>query len=137
MATEMFAAPPFAPHGVQAPANIAPPGSPLVSPAGFGPSVPGTPIPQGQIPGTNLIPASPTQVLSLGNRVPALMPVAQSGSGVPDKVHSAVPAYDPRFGAAFLGVPQAPSASDSREHAGAASPFYFLGDGHGQPSPVA
>ncbi len=28
--------------GVQAPVNIAPPGSPLASPAGFGPSVPGT-----------------------------------------------------------------------------------------------
>jgi cysteine desulfurase/selenocysteine lyase len=78
LATELFAAPPFAPTGVQAPANIAPAGSPLVSPAGFGPSVPGTPIPQGQIPGTNLLPASPTQVLSLGNRAPALLPVAQN-----------------------------------------------------------
>ena len=45
--------------GVQAPVNIAPPGSPLASPAGLGPSVPGTPIPQGFIPGANLLPASP------------------------------------------------------------------------------
>ena len=47
LANEFFTAPPFARQlgvpGVQAPANIAPPGSPLVSPAGFGPSVPGTP----------------------------------------------------------------------------------------------
>ncbi|MDM0035271.1 family 2A encapsulin nanocompartment cargo protein cysteine desulfurase [Variovorax sp. J22P271] len=111
--------------GLQAPANIAPPGSPLVSPAGFGPSVPGTPIPQGQIPGINLIPASPTQVLSLGHRAPALLPHATSANGVPDQVTSAVPAYEPRFGSGLLGVPEAQ----------AASPFYFLGAGYGQPSP--
>jgi cysteine desulfurase/selenocysteine lyase len=106
LATEFFAAPPFSPRGVQAPANIAPAGSPLASPAGFGPSVPGTPIPQGQIPGTNLIPASPTQVLSLGNRAPALAPVAPAGNGVPDKVFSTLPAYEPRLGGAVLGVPE-------------------------------
>ena len=104
LANEFFSAPPFARQlsvpGVQAPANIAPPGSPLVSPAGFGPSVPGTPIPQGQIPGTNLIPASPTQVLSLGNRAPALLPAAQAGNGVPDKAFGAIPAYEPRNGGA-------------------------------------
>lgn len=120
-----FAGVPVVPPGVQAPANIAPPGSPLVSPAGFGPSVPGTPIPQGQIPGTNLIPASPTQILSLGNRAPALLAHATSANGVPDQVTSAVPAYEPRFGSGLLGVPEA--------HA--ASPFYFLGDAYGQPLP--
>src|SRR5256885_16027225 len=31
------------PAGVQAPVNVAPPGSPLASPAGLGPGVPGTP----------------------------------------------------------------------------------------------
>jgi cysteine desulfurase/selenocysteine lyase len=134
LASEFFAAPPFGPHGVQAPANIAPAGSPLASPAGLGPSVPGTPIPQGQIPGTNLIPGSPTQVLSLGNRVPALLPAAQAGNGVPDKALSAIPAYEPRTGGALLGVPQAvgaaaPSAGDS--------PYYFLSDGYGQPAPAA
>src|SRR6218665_1278779 len=46
------------PAGVQAPANGAPAGSPLSSPAGLGPGVPGTPIPMGQMPGTNLLPAS-------------------------------------------------------------------------------
>jgi cysteine desulfurase/selenocysteine lyase len=141
MATELFAAPPFAQSfaapGVQAPGNIAPAGSPLVSPAGFGPNVPGTPIPQGQIPGTNLIPGSPTQVLSLGNRGPALMPVAQAGNGVPDKVFSAVPGYDSRIGGLFQGVPQAPGSANPRDGAGAASPFYFLNDAHGAPSPVA
>nr|WP_229417478.1 family 2A encapsulin nanocompartment cargo protein cysteine desulfurase [Massilia sp. Root418] len=108
LATEFFAAPPFAPRGVQAPANIAPAGSPLASPAGFGPGVPGTPIPQGQFPGTNLIPASPTQVLSLANRAPALAPAAPAGNGVPDKVFSALPAYEPRAGGAVLGVPAVP-----------------------------
>ncbi|MFJ9533511.1 family 2A encapsulin nanocompartment cargo protein cysteine desulfurase [Herbaspirillum sp. NPDC101396] len=133
LATEFFSAPPappFAPHGVQAPANIAPPGSPLVSPAGFGPGVPGTPIPQGQIPGTNLIPASPTQVLSLGNRAPALAPVAPAGNGVPDKLLSAGPAYDPRSGGGLLGVPE--SVGGARPQAGA-SPYYFLSDSYGQP----
>jgi len=133
LATAFFAAPPappFAPHGVQAPGNIAPPGSPLVSPAGFGPSVPGTPIPQGQIPGTNLLPASPTQVLSLGNRAPALAPVAPAGNGVPDKLLSAIPAYEPRSGGALLGVPE--SAGSAPPQAGA-SPYYFVSDAYGQP----
>jgi cysteine desulfurase/selenocysteine lyase len=131
LATELFAAPPFAPTGVQAPANIAPAGSPLVSPAGFGPSVPGTPIPQGQIPGTNLLPASPTQVLSLGNRAPVLLPVAPAGNGVPDKILSAVPAYEPRSGGALLGVPEV--AGSSRPQAGA-SPYYFLNQVAGVPA---
>ncbi|MQA41932.1 SufS family cysteine desulfurase [Rugamonas sp. FT29W] len=131
MASAMFAAPPgapafpFPPPGVQAPGNIAPPGSPLVSPAGFGPGVPGTPIPQGQVPGTNLIPASPTSVLSLGNRAPALLPVAPAGNGVPDKAFSAIPAYEPRNGGALLGVPEALDAG--RPQAGA-SPYYFLSE---------
>ncbi len=134
LANEFFTAPPFARQlgapGVQAPANIAPPGSPLVSPAGFGPSVPGTPIPQGQIPGTNLIPASPTQVLSLGNRAPALLPAAQAGNGVPDKAFGAVPAYEPRNGGALLGVPEAVgTASPPAE----ASSYYFLSERYGQP----
>nr|WP_154375944.1 family 2A encapsulin nanocompartment cargo protein cysteine desulfurase [Duganella guangzhouensis] len=117
-------------HGVQAPGNIAPPGSPLVSPAGFGPGVPGTPIPQGQLPGTNLIPASPTQVLSLGNRAPALAPAAQAGNGVPDKVYSSLPAYEPRSGSSVLGVPEAVGADAP---SAGASPFYFLNERYGQP----
>ena len=116
--------------GVQAPANIAPPGSPLASPAGLGPAVPGTPIPQGQLPGTNLIPASPTQVLSLGNRAPALAPVAPAGNGVPDKVYSTLPAYEPRSGGAVLGVPEAVGAEAP---SAGASPFYFLNERNGQP----
>ncbi len=129
------------PAGVQAPVNIAPAGSPLASPAGFGPGVPGTPIPQGQVPGTNLIPASPAQVLSLGNRAPALLPHAPAGNGVPDHVASALPAYEPRLGGGVLGVPEAHAASPSQvashpaaNTGGLSSPFYFLGDGHGHPS---
>ena len=143
MATELFAAkpfgagasllPPLSVPGVQAPANIAPPGSPLVSPAGFGPSVPGTPIPQGQIPGTNVLPASPTHVLSLANRAPALLPVAPAGNGVPDKLFSAGPAYEPRSGGSLLGVPE--QAPLPRHPAAGDSPYYFLNAQHGQPSP--
>ena len=108
--------------GVQAPVNIAPAGSPLVSPAGFGPGVPGTPIPQGQVPGTNLIPASPTPALSLAHRAPALLPHAAAGNGLPDNVVTQLPAYEPRLGSGALGVPQA------------ASPFYFVSDSFGHPS---
>jgi cysteine desulfurase/selenocysteine lyase len=108
--------------GAQFPANIAPPGSPLVSPAGFGPSVPGTPIPQGQIPGANVLPASPTQLPSLANRAPALLPHAVAGNGVPDNVLSVAPAFEPRLGGTVLGVPQqvgaplAPSAPQRQRH---------------------
>ena len=124
--------------GVQAPVNIAPAGSPLVSPAGFGPGVPGTPIPQGQVPGTNLIPASPTPVLSLAHRAPALLPHAAAGNGVPDNLVTQLPAYEPRFGGAALGVPEASgaTASEASRHpaTGRASPFYFVSDSFGHPS---
>ncbi|WOI46854.1 family 2A encapsulin nanocompartment cargo protein cysteine desulfurase [Acidovorax sp. BLS4] len=129
------------PPGVQAPANIAPPGSPLASPAGFGPSVPGTPIPQGQVPGTNLLPASPTQVLSLGHRAPALLPHATAANGLPDTVVSTLPAYEPRLGSGVLGVTEASGASASQAAAhpaapaSAASPYYFVGERQAQPSP--
>jgi cysteine desulfurase/selenocysteine lyase len=122
--------------GAQFPANIAPPGSPLVSPAGFGPSVPGTPIPQGQIPGANVLPASPTQLPSLANRAPALLPHAVAGNGVPDNVLSVAPAFEPRSGGAVLGVPQqvgAPLAPSAPQTA-AASPFYFLNNSYGHPT---
>ena len=124
--------------GVQAPVNLAPAGSPLTSPAGLGPGVPGTPIPQGQFPGSNLIPASPTPVLSIANRAPALLPHAQAGNGLPDNVVSQLPAYEPRFGSGALGVPEASgaSASEASRHSSVASvsPFYFLNDGFGHPS---
>jgi len=138
MATALFSALPGespGPVGLQAPVNIASPGSPLASPAGFGPGVPGTPIPQGLVPGANLLPASPTPVLSLGNRAPALLPHATAANGLPDTVVSTVPAYEPRFGSAVLGVPEAQAAGASSAVRHPASPFYFLGDDHGQPSP--
>ncbi len=129
------------PAGVQAPVNIAPAGSPLASPAGFGPSVPGTPFPQGLVPGANLAPASPTPVLSLAHRAPALLPHATAANGVPDTVVTAVPGYEPRFGSGVLGVPEAAGASGASagSHPAAntspSSPFYFLSPQHGQPSP--
>ncbi|MNR98256.1 Cysteine desulfurase [compost metagenome] len=113
--------------GVQAPVTLAPPGSPLASPAGFGPSVPGTPIPQGQIPGSNLLPASPAQLPSLANRAPALLPHASAPNGVPDTVISTLPAYEPRLGGAALGVPQA--ALPSQASGEQAAPYYFLQQG--------
>ena len=113
MANALFSAAPGSapalpglPAGVQAPVNVAPPGSPLASPAGLGPGVPGTPIPQGQAPGSNLLPASPAPLASLAHRAPALLPHAQAGNGVPDHVVSALPAYEPRLGSQVLGVPQ-------------------------------
>ncbi|HEY0200683.1 MAG TPA: family 2A encapsulin nanocompartment cargo protein cysteine desulfurase [Burkholderiaceae bacterium] len=121
--------------GVQAPVNIAPPGSPFVSPAGLTLNVPGTPIPQGQIPGANMLPASPTPVLSLANRAPALVPHAQAGNGVPDTLASVAPAYAPRLGSAVLAVPetQGTSAQQAAQHP--AAPYYFLDSSHGHPSP--
>jgi cysteine desulfurase/selenocysteine lyase len=135
--------------GVQAPVNLAPAGSPLSSPAGFGPAVPGTPIPPGQVPGTNLIPASPTPVLSLAHRAPALLPHAQAGNGLPDNLVTQLPAYEPRFGGGVLGVPEAVGPSEApvpafpQRREGAipfglaapnASPFYFLSDSFDHPS---
>ncbi len=120
--------------GAQVPVNIAPPGSALANPAGFGPGVPGTPIPQGQIPGSNLVQGSPTQALSLGNRAPALVPHAVAPNGVPDHVLSAVPAYEPRFGNVLLGEPKAQVAQAAPTATRPdASPFYFLNHQFGHP----
>ena len=129
------------PLGVQAPVNIAPAGSPLASAAGFGPGVPGTPFPQGLVPGANLLPASPTPVLSLANRIPALQPHALAGNGVPDIAHTQAPAYEPRFGGSALGVPEAAPAvaplgfNTPAPNAGGAWPFYFLNENYGHPQP--
>jgi cysteine desulfurase/selenocysteine lyase len=124
MASAMFGAlsagPPGAPPlGAQAPGNLAPAGSPLASPAGLGPGVPGTAIPQGRMPGANLMPATPTQALTPLNRAPGLMPSAPAGNGVPDKLLGAVPAYEPRLGGALLGVPAASMPSATPQ-------FYFI-----------
>ena len=98
--------------------------------------MPGTPIAQGQVPGANLIPASPPQVLSLGNRAPALVPHAVAGNGVPDKLASAVPAYEPRLAGAASACPKHPQCRKLRRNPAAnAVPFYFLGEQHGHPSP--
>jgi len=105
--------------------NPAPPGSPLAGPGGAGTGVPGLSLPQGKAPGANLLPSSPTHVLSLGNRVPALAPHAVSQNNVPDSVTSAAPALEPRFGGAALGV-GAPDAGPRDQLA--SSPFYFLRD---------
>lgn len=102
--------PSTAAFGAQPPTTWAPGGSPLASPAGFSPNVPGTPIPQGQISGTNVLPSTPGTVLALGHRAEALRPHAVAGNGVPDQAFAALPAYEPRLGHATDGVPQATAA---------------------------
>jgi len=72
--------------------------------------VPGTPIPPGQIPGSNLVPSAPGTVLALGHRAEALRPHAVAGNGVPDQAFAALPAYEPHLGHATDGVPQATAA---------------------------
>jgi cysteine desulfurase/selenocysteine lyase len=136
MASAMFSAlPGDPPAGVQAPVNLAPAGSPLSSPSGFGAGVPGTPIPQGLVPGTNLIPASPTPLASLAHRAPALAPHAAAGNGLPDKLTTELPAYEPRLGSGALGVPEAAGAgAPVPATAGTPSPFYFVSHSVGHPS---
>ncbi|HYS64795.1 MAG TPA: family 2A encapsulin nanocompartment cargo protein cysteine desulfurase [Paraburkholderia sp.] len=117
--------------------NPAPAGSPLAGPGGAGTGVPGAALPQGHVPGGNLLPSAPTHVLSLGNRAPALAPHAVAPNGLPDSAVTVAPALDPRFGGAALGVPegygaQRPSAggaaSESPVSPASASPYYFLGE---------
>ena len=93
-----------APVGLQLPSQLAPPGSPLASPVGLAPNVPGNPIPLGQVPGTNLLPSSHAPVLSLGNRAHVAVPDAVAGNGVPDKAFSTLPGYEPRLGGLTQGV---------------------------------
>ncbi|MDR2298634.1 MAG: cysteine desulfurase [Comamonas sp.] len=99
-------------QGAQPPATWAPGGSPLAASSGFSPNVPGTSPLQGQVPGSNLLPSSPSTSLSLVNRAPAALPQAQAGNGVPDKAFAALPAYEPRL-AGFTDsahLQQAPTA---------------------------
>ncbi|MFM0046778.1 family 2A encapsulin nanocompartment cargo protein cysteine desulfurase [Paraburkholderia sediminicola] len=127
--------------------NPAPAGSPLAGPGGAGTGVPGAALPQGHVPGGNLLPSAPTHVLSLGNRAPALAPHAAAQNGLPDSIVTVAPALDPRFGGAALGVPEGQGAQ--RPSGGGASPaspvspastapYYFLGEtGHARTSNVA
>ncbi|WP_408230524.1 family 2A encapsulin nanocompartment cargo protein cysteine desulfurase [Paraburkholderia dipogonis] len=124
--------------------NPAPAGSPLAGPGGTGTGVPGAALPQGHVPGGNLLPSAPTQILSLGNRAPALAPHATAANGLPDNVVTVAPALDPRFGGAALGVPEghgaqrpsaggaSPASVASPVSPASASPYYFLGE-LGQP----
>lgn len=113
LATALFRSLPgsAAPQGAQPPTTWAPGGSPLASPAGLAPNVPGTPLPQGQIPGANVLPSNPGTVLALGQRAATAGPHAVAGNGVPDQAFTALPAYDPRLASATDGVPQAAAAA--------------------------
>ncbi|MEG3002215.1 MAG: aminotransferase class V-fold PLP-dependent enzyme, partial [Comamonas sp.] len=116
--------PSSAAFGAQPPTTWAPGGSPLASPAGFAPNVPGTPIPQGQIPGANLLPSNPGTVLALGHRAETVRPHAVAGNGTPDSAFATLPAYEPRLGHVTDGVPQAAAADAAtlRPSAPAAAP---------------
>ena len=124
--------PPSAALGAQPPTTWAPGGSPLASPAGFSPNVPGTPIPPGQIPGSNLLPSNPGTVLALGHRSEAVRPHAVAGNGVPDQAFAALPAYEPRLAHATDGVPQATAA-----HAATLRPSAPPADGASLPTASA
>ncbi|KAF1030084.1 MAG: Cysteine desulfurase [Burkholderia plantarii] len=138
-------------------ANPAPGGSPVAGPGGTGTGVPYQGVPAGKVPGTNLLPSAPTQVLTLGNRGPALAPHAASGNGLPDTAAIVAPTLEPRSGGSALGVApvaapvsapaaargapaQAQAQAQSQLAAGSASPFYFLGDAahgwHVPPQPL-
>ncbi|AQH02747.1 cysteine desulfurase [Burkholderia sp. KK1] len=128
------AALPFTAPVTSVASNPAPPGSPLAGPGGTGTGVPGATLPQGHVPGANLVPSSPLHVLSLGNRVPALAPHAIAHDTVPDSAQAVLPALEPRFGSAALGTepvqverPSAPGAFTSG--------YYFLNEGS-QPAHV-
>ncbi|TDV17245.1 family 2A encapsulin nanocompartment cargo protein cysteine desulfurase [Paraburkholderia caballeronis] len=108
--------------------NPVPPGSPLAGPGGAGTGVPGLSLPQGRVPGANLLPGAPTHVLSLGNRIPALAPHAAAQNGLPDSVVSIAPAFEPRAGGVALGVPEAGGLARPHVAPATGSPFYFLDD---------
>ncbi|CAM2157082.1 Cysteine desulfurase [Pararobbsia alpina] len=115
--------------------NPVPPGSPLAGPGGAGTGVPGLALPQGKVAGSNLLPSSPTHVLSLGNRAPALVPHAEAQNRLPDQVVSVAPAMDGRYGAQALGVPRVVDtferrvdAPGSRVLTGAGTPSYYFLD---------
>ncbi|MEX3630401.1 MAG: family 2A encapsulin nanocompartment cargo protein cysteine desulfurase, partial [Burkholderia sp.] len=109
----------------------------------------GTGLPSQGLPaGANLAPAAPTQLLTLGNRAPALAPHAAAANGAPDALAIVAPGFEPRSGGALLGVQPvaAPASASAARGASAssaapASPFYFVGDGahgwHAEPQSIA
>lgn len=102
---------------VPASTNPAPPGSALAGPSGTGSGVPGLAVPQGKVAGANLLPSSPTHILSLGNRGPALLPHAEAQNGLPDQVVSVAPGMDGRYGGQALGVPAGSGVRQSEARA--------------------
>ncbi|WP_025102169.1 family 2A encapsulin nanocompartment cargo protein cysteine desulfurase, partial [Burkholderia sp. A1] len=117
---------------------------------GSGTGLPSPGLPAGRLPGANLAPAAPTQLLTLGNRAPALVPHATAANGVPDSVVTAAPGFEPRSGGTLLGVEPVTAPASAAAARGApaavssaapASPFYFLGDEahgwHAEPQAIA
>ncbi len=125
------------PIGVQPQNNPAPAGSPFASPSGLSPNLPGNPIPLGQIPGSNILPSNPVQVLTLGNRTHTDLPKAVAGNGVPDVAYAAAPAYEPKLSSVTSGVPEARAAtaqSTVQSPTAQTSPYYFVSPQGGHPA---
>lgn len=124
---------PYGAPALSVASNPAPPGSPLAGPGGTGTGIPGASLPQGKVPGANLLPASPTHILSLGNRAPSLLPHAEAQNRLPDNVTTVAPAFDSRFGGMALGVPQVYDGD-----AGARAPYAAADPARGlQASPLS
>lgn len=119
------------PLGAQAPVNVAPGGSPLATPSGLGLAAPGTFIPQGLVPGTNLLPSSPSALPSLSHRAPALAPHSIAGNGVPDTLVTTLPAYEPRLGSVLGTTPSENGQPFAK------TPYYFLENGEENSPPLA
>ena len=127
------------PIGVQPQSNLAPAGSPFASPVGLSPNLPGNPIPLGQIPGSNILPSNPAQVLTLANRASIEQPKAVAGNGVPDLAYAALPAYEPKLASVTDGAPEAGAATSSsaaQQPTAPASPYYFASQPQGGSTPA-
>ena len=129
---------PDAPGGVPAPSNVLPGGTSL-GPLVREPQLAGT-----ILPGGNIVPTTPQNVLSLGASTPSLLPHSAAPNGLPDHAAIVPPAVDSRSGGHALGVPQGYAASlptlpqsPSPLPGTPSTPYYFLGEGSGYPSALS
>ncbi len=129
---------PTALGGVPAPSNVLPGGAPL-GPLVREPQLAGT-----IVPGGNVVPTTPQNVLSLGASSPSLVPHSTAPNGLPDNAAIVPPAVDGRIGGQALGVPEAYAASlpatpqsPSPLPGTPSTPYYFLGESSGYPSTLS
>ena len=129
---------PTALGGVPAPSNVLPGGASL-GPLVREPQLAGT-----IVPGGNVVPTTPQNVLSLGASSPSLVPHSTAPNGLPDNAAIVPPAVDGRIGGQALGVPEAYAASlpatpqsPSPLPGTPSTPYYFLGESSGYPSTLS